>query len=226
MASDPESAERGPVPEHATRDQLRALAHPLRMRLMEQVGRRGTARAADLAEDLGIPANSVSYHLRILARGGVVVEAPEAARDRRDRVWKLAQSSFRSDAAGAADYDDASDAMALAAFDWMRSAWVAERAHRAAADSADATDGEDGDADADADATLLATTLRVTAAQAEELTELISARIIEYSRLHRTADGQDLPEDPAGPDPRTYQLLFALTRTRARDAAPRSGEGS
>lgn len=219
MASDPESAERGPVPEHATRDQLRALAHPLRMRLMEQVGRRGTARAADLAEDLGIPANSVSYHLRILARGGVVVEAPEAARDRRDRVWKLAQSSFRSDAAGAPDYDDASDAMALAAFDWMRSAWVAERAHRSAADGGQ----EDPD---DADATLVATTLRVSAAQAEELTELISARIIEYSRLHRTADGQDLPEDPAGPDPRTYQLLFALTRTRARDAAPRSGEGS
>ena len=60
-----------------------------------------------------------------------------------------------------------------------------------------------------------------------ELTELVSAKIIEYSRLNRTPDGQDLPDDPAsGSGARTYQLLFALARTRARDAAPLPGEDS
>lgn len=68
---------------------LRALAHPVRYRILEELVATGPARAADLAEDLGIPANQASFHLRQLAKYGVVVEAPEAARDRRDRVWKV-----------------------------------------------------------------------------------------------------------------------------------------
>jgi predicted transcriptional regulator len=61
------------APEYATRDMLRAMAHPLRLQLMERIGRRGTARAADLAEDLGVPANSISYHLRTLLSWTVLV---------------------------------------------------------------------------------------------------------------------------------------------------------
>ncbi len=68
---------------------LRALAHPVRYRILEELVATGPARAADLAQDLGIPANQASFHLRQLAKYGVVVEAPEAARDRRDRVWKV-----------------------------------------------------------------------------------------------------------------------------------------
>ena len=48
----------------------------------------GPSRAADLAHDLGIPANQASFHLRQLAKYGLVEEAPELARDRRDRVWR------------------------------------------------------------------------------------------------------------------------------------------
>src|SRR5690625_5956976 len=81
---------------YATRDMLRALAHPLRMQLLQRLGGRGTARAADLAADLGVPANSVSYHLRILAKGGAIVEAPEAARDKRDRRSEEHTSELQS----------------------------------------------------------------------------------------------------------------------------------
>ena len=71
------------------------------------------------------------------------------------------------------------------------------------------------------------TTLRVSPAQKEELTELVDAKIMEYHRLNRTADGQDIAGDPDSEgDAQTYQLLFALTRTRSRDAASPSGEGS
>ena len=68
---------------------LRAIAHPVRNRILDELTATGPARAADLAAALGIPANSASFHLRQLAKYGVVAAAPEAARDRRDRVWKL-----------------------------------------------------------------------------------------------------------------------------------------
>jgi hypothetical protein len=41
-----------------------------------------------VAQRIGIPANQASFHLRQLAKYGLVEEAPELARDRRDRVWR------------------------------------------------------------------------------------------------------------------------------------------
>jgi DNA-binding transcriptional ArsR family regulator len=69
---------------------LRAMAHPLRAQLFYELFARGTARAADLARDLEVPANQVSFHLRQMAKYGLIEEAPEHARDRRDRVWRPA----------------------------------------------------------------------------------------------------------------------------------------
>jgi predicted ArsR family transcriptional regulator len=68
---------------------LRAIAHPTRGRILEELGATGPMRAADVGEVLGIPANQASFHLRQLAKYGVIVPAPEAAKDKRDRVWKL-----------------------------------------------------------------------------------------------------------------------------------------
>jgi predicted ArsR family transcriptional regulator len=69
---------------------LRALAHPVRNRIITELDATGPMRAADIARDLDIPANQASFHLRQLAKYGLVEEDPDAARDRRDRVWKLA----------------------------------------------------------------------------------------------------------------------------------------
>jgi DNA-binding transcriptional ArsR family regulator len=69
---------------------LRAIAHPVRTRILDELDAGGPARAADLARELGIPANQASFHLRQLAKYGLVEEAPEEARDRRDRVWRAA----------------------------------------------------------------------------------------------------------------------------------------
>ncbi len=67
---------------------LRAIAHPMRYRILTELSATGPMRAADIARELGIPANQASFHLRQLARYGLVEEDPEAGRDRRDRVWR------------------------------------------------------------------------------------------------------------------------------------------
>jgi predicted ArsR family transcriptional regulator len=68
---------------------LRAIAHPTRNRVLHEVSAAGSLRAADVARRLDIPANQASFHLRQLAKYGLVEEDPDAARDRRDRVWRL-----------------------------------------------------------------------------------------------------------------------------------------
>ncbi|MFD5224131.1 helix-turn-helix domain-containing protein [Microbacterium sp. NPDC058342] len=66
---------------------LKAFANPLRRDMMRVFARREFIRAADIAEELGEPANKISFHLRVMADAGLIVEAPEKARDGRDRVW-------------------------------------------------------------------------------------------------------------------------------------------
>jgi DNA-binding transcriptional ArsR family regulator len=77
-----------------TSPMLKAVSHPLRRRILELMHEDVPRRAADLAELVGAPANSVSFHLRQLAAAGLIVEAPEHARDRRDRVWVAAGSGY------------------------------------------------------------------------------------------------------------------------------------
>ncbi|MBZ5738355.1 ArsR/SmtB family transcription factor [Nocardioides mangrovi] len=78
---------------------LRAVAHPTRNRILSELFAAGSLRAADIAKVLDIPANQASFHLRQLAKYGLVEEAPDEARDKRDRVWRLADAdgiSFRT----------------------------------------------------------------------------------------------------------------------------------
>ncbi len=65
---------------------LRAVAHPLRLAILEEMWDAGRPlRAKDLADILGHPANSISYHVRTLRDAGYVVDvdgpAGSTARD-------------------------------------------------------------------------------------------------------------------------------------------------
>lgn len=82
------SAERQYGASVMTSAMLKALANPLRRRIINELVRREYARAADLSAELEVAANSLSFHLRVLADAGLVEEDPDRARDRRDRVWK------------------------------------------------------------------------------------------------------------------------------------------
>jgi DNA-binding transcriptional ArsR family regulator len=69
----------------------RAMAHPLRIRLMEELAFRGPLTATELAELVGeSPANS-SWHLRQLAKYGFVEEAGGGTG--RQRPWRVVLQS-------------------------------------------------------------------------------------------------------------------------------------
>ncbi|RNI19889.1 ArsR family transcriptional regulator [Flexivirga caeni] len=58
------------------------------MRLLHELADRPAARATDLAEALGVPANSVSFHLRQMERYGFVERDTEHGSDRREKWWR------------------------------------------------------------------------------------------------------------------------------------------
>jgi Helix-turn-helix domain len=64
----------------------RALAHPLRWRLLGILRTAGPATAAQLAARVGQSAANCSWHLRLLHRYGFV--APQVTTSRRDRPWR------------------------------------------------------------------------------------------------------------------------------------------
>ncbi len=81
---------------------LKALAHPLRMRLLGMLRKDGPATASGLGRRLGESSGATSYHLRQLARHGFVEE--DASRgDGRDRWWR---SAHRTSSWDATQFDD------------------------------------------------------------------------------------------------------------------------
>lgn len=67
---------------------LKALAHPLRVELFRALRER-SATASQLAEQFGETSASTSYHLRQLARFGLIEDDPDLG-NRRDRWWRAA----------------------------------------------------------------------------------------------------------------------------------------
>lgn len=67
---------------------LAAMAHPLRRRLLNLLKVDGPATASVLSERTQQAVGNISHHLRVLAQAGLIEEAPEKARDRRERWWR------------------------------------------------------------------------------------------------------------------------------------------
>ncbi|WP_406383935.1 helix-turn-helix domain-containing protein [Streptomyces sp. NBC_01618] len=69
---------------------LKALTHPLRIRLLGLLRQDGPATASELAVRTGESSASTSYHLRVLAKYAFVAEAEH--RDGRERRWQAVHS--------------------------------------------------------------------------------------------------------------------------------------
>lgn len=68
---------------------LRALAHPLRLRMLGLLRVEGPSTASRLASRLGLNSGATSYHLRQLAEHGFVVDDPGRG-SARERWWRAA----------------------------------------------------------------------------------------------------------------------------------------
>lgn len=128
---------------------LKALAHPLRLRLYYALAIRGSATATRLAEQVGESTALVSYHLRALAKHGYVELDPQPrGEDGRERWWRPATtgvvwspSDFPDGPAEAAATTDAQRQLDAhrAAYrqEWLDSQHEWSRGWRAAAISTD-----------------------------------------------------------------------------------------
>ncbi|WP_418277751.1 ArsR/SmtB family transcription factor [Isoptericola jiangsuensis] len=177
-------------------DGLRALANPVRQRILMQLAVTGHARAADLAEAIGQPANSVSFHLRVLARAGLIVEAPEHARDKRDRVWtNVAEAySLKGDSPGA------NEAILRPALRWTRDVF-----------------GHGEQDDGTARRQFLLTSVLLTKDEADAFAEEVTELMDRWSQrnLARARETPDVPRQ-------AYQVLNVIGPRDDPDAASAS----
>jgi len=92
---------------------LKALAHPVRLRMLGLLRSDGPATASRLADRLGLNSGATSYHLRQLAQHGFILDDPERG-DGRDRWWRAAHQATKTDESATAETRDAVDAFAQA----------------------------------------------------------------------------------------------------------------
>ncbi|MEU4191221.1 helix-turn-helix domain-containing protein [Kribbella sp. NPDC026611] len=83
---------------------VRALAHPMRLRIVGLLRVYGPQTATTLAERLGVNTGATSYHLRQLAESGLVQE-DNTRGNARDRWWKAAHQGTEYDAAELLDQE-------------------------------------------------------------------------------------------------------------------------
>ena len=82
---------------------LSAMANPFRSRMLDALKVDGPSTASALASRTGQAVGSASHHLKVLHEAGLVQEAPELAKDRRERWWRLVDPGTRWSRAEFAD---------------------------------------------------------------------------------------------------------------------------
>lgn len=169
---------------------MRALAHPARLTILEELalGRAGTA--TEFATVCGLTPSATSYHLRALAKAGLVQEAPNRG-DGRERVWQLVSSGGIEVGSGPGGDPDTMKAeqelvlLWLARVEARTRSWVL-RWQDESQEWYDATSMRDS-------------LVSVTAEELADLNRKVSALIEPYSRTNR-------PEPP--PESRTLAITY------------------
>lgn len=75
---------------------IRALAHPARQRVIDELYNGRVLTATECAEIAGLTPSAMSYHLRALEKWGIIERAEEST-DGRERPWRAKAASLRID---------------------------------------------------------------------------------------------------------------------------------
>ncbi len=159
--AEPSPGEPSAPPAVGRAESLRALAHPLRSRILAQLRVHGEATATSLAASLGTHTGATSYHLRRLEAAGLVEDTGHG--DGRRRVWAASAAPVTQAGDEPLDEDEAAAAV------WLQRDYVqhfAERADRWVADQ-EAWPATWRDTCGLADHPVLVTTEQLTALAAE-----------------------------------------------------------
>jgi DNA-binding transcriptional ArsR family regulator len=111
---------------------IRALAHPVRIALLEALGREGELTATRAAEMLDESPGNMSWHLQTLAKYGYIEEA--GGGKGRSRPWRIASVSNRFEtAAGDPETNAAGEALASTfsdrAYSQLREWWARQSSY-------------------------------------------------------------------------------------------------
>jgi DNA-binding transcriptional ArsR family regulator len=155
---------------------MRAMAHPARLALLEHLRNSGPATATECAGVVGLSPSATSYHLRALARAGLVEAAPGRG-DGRERLWRITAKRF--EVSGVADLDP-EVREALRGLMESLLAWDDARVRRYLAHfEAEPREWQDA-------ALFMDSTLQVTAAELTELSQAVYDLLEPYRKDRRT----------------------------------------
>ncbi|MGH2604039.1 MAG: helix-turn-helix domain-containing protein, partial [Dehalococcoidia bacterium] len=172
---------------------MRALAHPVRVALLDHLLHAGPATATQCAAVVGESPSACSYHLRTLAKYGFVEEAPDG--HGRERPWRARHRRLRFSSGPEQPLEQQAAASLLRERYLERDEQILRQ--YLVNEHAEPPEWQ-------AQATLSRSTMYLTADEAQELTDQLLALIRSYERA-------DPAERPAGARP-VHVVLRTIPR--------------
>lgn len=163
---------------------LRALAHPLRVKIYDILSQYGPQTASSLAERLGESSGSTSYHLRALAKHDLIKEVADRGSGR-ERWWErpVGGVSFANEEAVKTPSGRAATQIVMSEFFKLRQEQLMHFIDRGL--NAEEPEWQDG-------SMISTATARLTPEQSQELSKKIMALIDGAVDKYRDQDGENV----------------------------------